>query len=624
MISILHLLLSRSQLSVRLLSLCILAFLVLIAGFPEAALAQLDRAAIAEMQTQASSEGWTFEVGENEATKYPLEQLCGLKEPEGWRTRANFNQMTATSSNAVLPSAFDWRTYNGCTPIRNQGGCGSCWAFSTVGALECAIKIRDGKSVDLSEQWLLSCNQAGWDCDGGWYAHSYHGLLADGCNGTGAVLESDFPYAAWEVPCACPYPHHYSIDNWAYIGGNNSVTGVEAMKRAILEYGPISVAVYVNSAFQAYRSGIFNYSTNGIINHAVVLVGWDDSQGSNGVWIMRNSWGSGWGESGYMRIAYSCCQIGYAACYVDYRPVRITGQNNFGSAPLAVDFQSEVIGSTATGFTWEFGDGGISHDANPTYIYNTPGCYTVKLTVNTPDGDLYKLSPNLVSAHADTLRGIATQIDSGGSERMDLSVRNSLPLDNITIPFSWDGPFHLSYDSSSLTGTRAAYFGEITTVSVDIANSRAAIMLQRGTKRPLAAGNGVVASLWFTVASGLAGVNPVNFISYGLYAPLLESGTTAYEPVLEAGYFFRDVSIGCCTGKVGDVNQSGGDEPTISDVSALVDHLFITRRSLGCIEEADVNQSGGAMPSENALTISDVSRLVDHLFISGQPLLNCL
>ncbi|MCX6834142.1 MAG: hypothetical protein NTW07_03245, partial [candidate division Zixibacteria bacterium] len=107
----------------RLLNLCILTFLVLIACFPGAVLAQLDRAKIAEMQKQASSEGWTFEVGENDATKYPIDQLCGLKEPEGWRSRANFNEMTATSSSAVLPSAFDWRTYNGCTPIRNQGGC---------------------------------------------------------------------------------------------------------------------------------------------------------------------------------------------------------------------------------------------------------------------------------------------------------------------------------------------------------------------------------------------------------------------------------------------------------------------------------------------------------------------
>jgi C1A family cysteine protease len=586
-------------------------------------LAQLDRAKIAEMQKQASSEGWTFEVGENDATKYSLDQLCGLKEPEGWRSRANFNEMTATSSSAVLPSAFDWRTYNGCTPIRNQGGCGSCWAFATVGALECAIKIREGSSVDLSEQWLLSCNQAGWSCGGGWYAHSYHGLLADGCNGTGAVLESDFSYDAWETPCACPYPHHYVIDSWAYIGGNNSVTGVEAMKRAILEYGPISVSVYASDYFQAYRNGIFSYSTNGTINHSVVLVGWDDSQGSNGIWIMRNSWGSGWGEGGYMRIAYSCCQIGYAACYVDYRPVRITVQNNFGAAPLTVDFQSEVIGSTATGYTWDFGDGGISHDANPAYTYNTPGCYTVKLTVITPDGNLYKLSPNLVSAHADTLRGFATQVDSSGSVRMDVSVRNSLPLDRITIPFSWDGPFQLSYDSSSLTGSRAAYFGEVTTVSIDIANDRAAIMLQRGTQRPLAAGNGIVASLWFTVASGMAGVNPVSFVSYGQYSPLYESGTNAYEPALQAGYFFRGVSIGCCAGKVGDVNQSGADVPTISDVSALVDHLFLTRRPLGCIEEADVNQSGGAMPSERDLTIGDIQRLVDHLFISKQPLLNC-
>jgi C1A family cysteine protease len=617
--SILPPIVSRTQLRILLPSLSTLAFLILAVWIPSTAQAQLDRVAIAEMQQQAADEGWTFEVGENDATKYPLEQLCGLKEPEGWRTRAKFDQIATSSSGSVLPSAFDWRTYNGCTPIRNQGGCGSCWAFATVGALECAIRIREGQSVDLSEQWLLSCNHDDWNCDGGWYAHSYHGWTTDACDGTGAVLESAFPYVAWEKPCACPYPHEYWIDSWAFIEG-----GVEAMKRAILEYGPISVSVYVNSAFQAYRNGVFNYCANGTINHSVVLVGWDDSQGQDGVWIMRNSWGAGWGEGGYMRIPYGCSQIGYAACYVDYRPVRVTCQDNFGPAPLTADFQSEVIGSTATGYTWEFGDGDVSNDVNPTHVYDTPGCYTVKLTVNTPDGDLYKMCPNLVSAHADTMRGATVEIVSGGSVRMDVSARNFIPIKKLTIPFTWEGPFHLRCDSFSMAGARTAYFDQITIVGWDTENSRATVVLRAGNQPALVAGDGVVLSLWFTAASGLKGVNQVAFVTDGNYFPSFESGDNVYQPALAAGYFFRGVSVGCCQGRVGDINQSGEDEPTLGDVMTLVDYLFISGNLLGCVEEADIDQSGGEMPSYDDLTLGDVMRLVDYLFITGKPLSACL
>jgi hypothetical protein len=106
-----------------------------------------------------------------------------------------------------------------------------------------------------------------------------------------------------------------------------------AMKQAIMQYGPISVAVHANSAMQAYNGGIFNGCANGEINHGVVLVGWDDDQGTDGVWIMRNSWGTGWGEDGgYMRMPYGCSYIGYGACYVDYA----------GMAGLSFDYPSGV------------------------------------------------------------------------------------------------------------------------------------------------------------------------------------------------------------------------------------------------------------------------------------------
>jgi len=299
-----------------------LRYLSFIFGFmflliAQSTLGQLSSSDVSELSQMALEEGWTFKVGENSATEYSLDQLCGLKEPENWRDEAIFIDITPSRD---IPAAFDWRDSGGVTIVKNQGGCGSCWAFATVGPLECNIKIKDGLEVDLSEQWLVSCNSNGWDCGGGWFAHDYYWFQTDPCGGTGAVLESDFPYTASNGTCDCPYDHYYDILSWAYIGSSGSIPSVDAMKQAILDYGPISVAVHANSAMQAYNGGIFNGCNNGEINHGVTLVGWDDNQGSDGVWIMRNSWGTGWGEEGgYMRMEYDCSYIGYGACFIDYQ-----------------------------------------------------------------------------------------------------------------------------------------------------------------------------------------------------------------------------------------------------------------------------------------------------------------
>ena len=100
---------------------------------------------------------------------------------------------SAPTPDLGLPTAFNWCDQNGCTPVKNQGNCGSCWAFATVAPLESLIKINDGVTVDLSEQYLVSCNSDGWGCDGGFWAHDYHQWkMVDGEYEAGAVLEGDF------------------------------------------------------------------------------------------------------------------------------------------------------------------------------------------------------------------------------------------------------------------------------------------------------------------------------------------------------------------------------------------------------------------------------------------------
>jgi C1A family cysteine protease len=228
------------------------------------------------------------------------------------------------SRSLQLAASFDWRNVNGqnyVSPVKNQGSCGSCWAFGTVAPLEAKLLISGGGLADLSEQYLVSCNNNGWSCNGGWWAHDYHyNKKASGELEAGSVLESIFPYTASSSACNPPHDHYQKIESWKFVGSSFGVPSVEAIKTAIATYGPVAAAVCVGSAFSSYHSGIFstdekNVCKTGQVNHAVVLVGWDDATDS---WIMKNSWGTGWGEAGYMRIKRNVSNIGYSANYVVY------------------------------------------------------------------------------------------------------------------------------------------------------------------------------------------------------------------------------------------------------------------------------------------------------------------
>jgi C1A family cysteine protease/predicted secreted protein len=252
-----------------------------------------------------------------EALSLPLTPRLSTSTSPGNSQGAEAAQGTSPFSVQAVPSAYNWcTTHSGCPAVRNQGNCGSCWAFATVGPLEAWVKHIDGvPAIDLSEQYLLSCNTDGYSCDGGWWAHSYH-------VNPGAVLESAFPYQANDtIPCGEPYSHPYRITSWHYVGSPYGVPSATAIRQAIYDHGPVAAGICVGDAFDAYTGGVFNSNETcqeDIVNHAVVLVGWDDNQGTSGVWILRNSWGPSWGESGYMRIGYGISNVGFAATYVIY------------------------------------------------------------------------------------------------------------------------------------------------------------------------------------------------------------------------------------------------------------------------------------------------------------------
>lgn len=229
-----------------------------------------------------------------------------------FRRAAPARSVAAPRASIALPSRYDLCALGGCTPVKDQGGCGSCWAFATTGVVESLIARADGVSRDLSEQYLLSCNAQRYSCAGGWVAFDlFEDAIPAGEASAGAVYGADQPYLGADAPCGAAHPHHERLVQWGAVEGD-----VTSLKQGLLDHGALWVGLCADGPFSAYAGGVFEGSSCGAPNHAVTLVGWDDADG--GYWIIKNSWGAAWGEQGYMRLRYGANQIGAAAYWADY------------------------------------------------------------------------------------------------------------------------------------------------------------------------------------------------------------------------------------------------------------------------------------------------------------------
>ena len=267
------------------------------------------KAELESMRAEIMANGYSFTVGMNPAAQYDLSQLCSLNTN---LTLPTLHMSTAPvdlrplASPADLPPAYTGYS----SSVKNQGSCGSCWAFAAVGLMEAMILKADNVEVDLSEQQLVSCNPWGWGCNGGLWPND---MLVD----PGAMMEACFPYTATDEPCneSCPTP--YAIQSWGFVTADNVVPSVEEIKQAIYTHGAVQVGVYADRWFQLYESGVFDRCKKRVnyTNHAVILCGWDDAKGA---WLLKNSWGPGWGENGFMWITYGCNKVGDGANYFIY------------------------------------------------------------------------------------------------------------------------------------------------------------------------------------------------------------------------------------------------------------------------------------------------------------------
>lgn len=217
-------------------------------------------------------------------------------------------------SQVNIPASWDWRENNGVTPVKNQGSCGSCWTFSTVGALEAHELLKYKSWTPLSEQQLVDCagDFDNHGCEGGLPSHAFEYISTQS---GGISTESAYPYYAKDRTCTVK-PDTYAL---TVLGGSFNITEGDEVQLAesIYNHGPVSVAFEVVSDFRDYKTGVYSSTlcknSTQDVNHAVLAVGYGTENGMP-YWIIKNSWGTAWGDAGYFKIERGVNMCGIAVC----------------------------------------------------------------------------------------------------------------------------------------------------------------------------------------------------------------------------------------------------------------------------------------------------------------------
>lgn len=260
----------------------------------------------------AAGHDWT--MGVNEFADLTWEEFkvgaLGLKERALSKNGAGVNLAGVINT----PDELDWSTKGAVSDIKNQGQCGSCWAFSATGSTEGAAQIKTGRLTRLSEQQLVDCAtpQGNQGCNGGLMDYAFDYMLSNG----GLCSEEDYPYQGSDGSCKTSCSAAVKISSYQDV----AVSDEDALKAAVAT-GPVSVAIEADQmGFQFYKSGVFTGSCGTNLDHGVLAVGYGSENGQD-FWKVKNSWGASWGDHGYIKLKRNGghsdgqCGIAMAASY---------------------------------------------------------------------------------------------------------------------------------------------------------------------------------------------------------------------------------------------------------------------------------------------------------------------
>jgi len=248
------------------------------------------------------------------AVETNLPSDCGFIAPLKNLPHLNGLKFPAVLSTLAPPESFDWRDSSKVTSVKNQGSCGSCYAFTSIANFESKVLLDADVTFDFSENNAKECNYLGTSCDGGNFYE-----LASHFSQKGVVLESCDGYVAANVACNSSCAYIKTLLGWNIIC-TDAVPSYTVLQNYIQTHGPVYTTVYAGNGdawdteFNNYNgSYTMYYAGTEATNHAVLIVGWDDNlvhADGTGGWIVKNTWGTGWGDNGYFTIAYGSANIG--------------------------------------------------------------------------------------------------------------------------------------------------------------------------------------------------------------------------------------------------------------------------------------------------------------------------
>ncbi|KAI9558062.1 hypothetical protein GHT06_014815 [Daphnia sinensis] len=258
----------------------------------------------------------SYRLGHNQFSDRTDKELAGLLGTTSPPSPKLHKSMTVLPKRqARLPDTLNYRNSYCLPPVKRQGSCGSCWAFTAITPLE-FDRCRKKKSFSvLSEQQLIDCdtNSTNKGCSGGWYVTAWTHLQAV----NGSASEFCYPYEGLKGTCRfcaeCKSMVGAKVSSFGYVQSMNAT----AMQLALQEYGPLATAMAVVGSFYSYKEGVYDDKAcdNLPVNHGVVTVGYGRFNNTIDYWVVRNTWGRSWGDEGYILI-----QRGVNKCSIETYP----------------------------------------------------------------------------------------------------------------------------------------------------------------------------------------------------------------------------------------------------------------------------------------------------------------